>query len=378
MKTISGIILSFIALTIVACGGGNPLDKKKAELEKLKAEQTELSSKIATLEDEIVSLGDSSSTEVNLRTKVIAATSVAKQTFIHAIDVQGSVDGDDNIAYSTKVNAVVTRLNVKVGDVVRAGQIMAELDNKIARAQYESIQKQYELANTLYEKRKSLWDQKVGSEIEYLQAKTSKESLEKSVQSAKETLDMYYLKADRSGTVDMVNLRVGESALAGFTAILVVSSDKLKIKAQLSETYIGNVKQNNPVSINFPDVQKSMKAKVTYASKGISLTSRTFEVEIALPNDNDLHPNMIAELKITDYEKPNSIVVPINTIQQIDGLDVVFVAAKEGNQLIAKKTTVKVGKSYNGLAEIIDGLNEGDQLITTGFQDLTDGQAIKL
>jgi len=379
MKTVSGIILSFIALSIVACGGGsNPLEKKKAELEKLKSEQTEIAGKIATLEEEIASLGDSSNTEENMRTKVVAITPVAKQTFTHAIDVQGTVEGDENINYSARVASTVTRVNVKVGDMIRAGQILAEFDTKMPRAQYEAVQKQYELANTLYEKRKALWDQKVGSEVEYLQAKTQKESLEKNLQSAKEALDMYYIIAEHSGVVDVANIKEGQNVMPGSPLISVVNADKLKLDATLSETYVSYVKTGNPVNITFPDINKTMKAKVSYASKTINPVTRTFNVEVNLPNDNDLHPNMVGELKIVDYEKPNSFVVPINTIQQIDDADVVFVAAKQGSQFVAKKVTVKVGKSYNGLAEILDGLNEGDQLITTGFQDLTDGQAIKL
>jgi membrane fusion protein (multidrug efflux system) len=377
MKTISTLMLSLIVLAMVACGGGESADNKKAELEKLKTEQAELAAKIATLQDEIAASGDTT-TEENIRSKVIAITAVSKQQFVHAIDVQGKVDGDENITYSAKVPSVVTKINVKVGQNVRAGQIMAELDTKVAKAQLESAQKQYELANTVYEKRKALWDQKVGSEIEFLQAKNAKESLEKTIQSAKEGLDMYYIKADYSGTVDIVNLKVGQSAAPGAPAITVVNPDKLKIEAKLSEVYSNSVKQGDEVNARFPDIDKNVKAKVTYSSKSIDVMSRTFNVEIALPNDNDLRPNMVAELKIVDYVKANSIVVPINTIQQIDGEDVVFIAVKEGNQLVAKKAAVKVGKTYNGLAEITDGLKEGDNLISIGFQDLTNGQALKL
>jgi membrane fusion protein (multidrug efflux system) len=375
MKTLSTLMLSLIVLAMTACGGGDPLTQKKAELEKLKAEQTELSSKISILEDEIIALGDSGVNEV--RTKVIATTAIAKQRFIHGIDVQGKVDGDENITYSAKVPSVVSKINVKVGDRVKAGQILAELDAKVSRAQLEGALKQYELANTVYEKRKALWDQKVGSEIEFLQAKNAKESLEKTIQSAREGLDMYYIKADYSGTVDVVSIKVGQAVSPGIPAITVVNPDKLKVKAQLSEAYASNIKQGDDVTLRFPDINKDMKAKVSYASKSIDPMTRTFNVEVNLANDNDLHPNMVAEIKIVDYIAASTIVVPINTIQQIDNEDVVFIAVKSGNQLIAKKVPVTVGKTYNGLAEIRSGLNEGDELITVGYQDLTNGQALK-
>lgn len=376
MKKVTGFMLSLAIVALAACGGDS-LEKKKAKLEKLKTEQTELAGTIATLEDELKAAGDTAKVE-DTRSKVVAITPVSKQTFIHAIDVQGKVDGDENITYSAKVPSVVTKINVKVGQNVSTGTILAELDTKMLKAQLEVLKKQYELVKTVYEKRKELWDQKVGSEIEFLQAKNQKESLEKQIESTREGLDMYYIKAEYSGTVDEVSIKVGQNVAPGVKCITVVNPGKLKIKTNLSESYSSFVKSGNPAHIYFPDIPKSISAKVSYSSKTIDLLTRTFNVEVMLPNDNDLHPNMVAEVKIVDYEKANSFVVPINAIQQIDGTDNVFIMVSKGTQKIAKKVTVKVGKQYNGLAEILEGLNEGDELITTGFQDLTDGQSLKL
>ncbi len=378
MKNIT-IILATVVLAgfLAACGGSNSADAKKAQLEKLKTQLAEITAQIATLQDEILTMGDSLNKEED-RSKVIALTPVAKQNFVHAIDVQGRVDGDENITYSAKVPSVVTKINIKVGQRVSKGQILAELDTKVSKAQLEGLKKQYEMANTVYEKRKELWDQKVGSEIEYLQAKNNKESLEKQMETAKEGLDMYYIKSDFSGTVDKVSIKVGQNVAPGMACVTVINPDALKIKADLSEAYSNLVKTGNAVSITFPDIHKTIKAAVSYSSKTIDPMTRTFNVEINLPSDNDLHPNMIAEVKIIDYNQPNAIVVPINAIQQIDGKEIVFIAVKEGNKLIARKITVTAGKQYNGLSEILTGLNEGDNVISIGFQDLTDGQSVKL
>lgn len=377
MKNIKYILISLSAIALLAaCGGGDSIEAKKAELEKLKAQQGELASKIATLEEEITKSGDSSLTE-DKRAKFIAITPVAKQTFINGIDVQGKVDGDENITYSAKAPSVVTKINVKVGDQVRAGQTLAELDGKIIKAQLDGIKKQYELANTKFEKQKALWDQKVGSEIQFLEAKNAKEGLEKQMATTRESLDMYYITSDFSGTVDAVNIKVGQGIAPGVQAITVINPGRLKLKAQLSETYAGQVNAGDEVTAFFPDIAKTVQAKVTYASRSIDAMTRTFTVEVDLPNDNDLRPNMVAEIKFVNYKKAGSFVVPINTIQQIDGVDAVFVAVKNGNKLIAKKMPVKTGKMYNGQAEVLSGLSEGDQLITTGFQDLTDGQSLK-
>lgn len=377
MKNIKTILLSLGVLALLsACGGGDSLEAKKAELEKLKTQQAELTSKIATLQEEIILAGDSSLND-DPRAKFVALTPVSKQLFTHAIDVQGKVDGDENITYSAKTPSVVTRIHVKVGDQVRAGQVLAELDGSIVRAQLEALKTQFELANTVYEKRKALWDQKVGSEIEFLQAKNAKEGLEKQIATTKENLDLYYIKSDFNGTVDAVNIKVGQGVAPGTPAITVINPDNLKIKVDLSETYASLVSKGDKVLAYFPDIHKNLDARVSYASKSIDPMTRTFNVEVALTNDKDLHPNMVAEVKIVDYQKEESIVVPINTIQQVDGGDVVFLAVKNGNKLNAQKAPVKVGRMYGGQAEILSGLNVGDVLITTGFQDLTDGQSLK-
>lgn len=378
MNNIKSILLATgVVVLLAACGGGNDLESKKAELEKLKAKQTELNAQIAGLQDEIANMGDSA-TEENSRAKVVAVTSVTVQAFMHAVDVQGRVDGDENITYSAKVPSVVKRVNVKAGDRVSAGQILAELDADVVKSQIETLKKGLELANTVYEKRKALWEQKVGSEIEFLQAKNQKENLEKQIASVKENIDMYYIKSEYNGTVDLVSIKVGQGIAPGVPAISVVNPAALKIKADLSESYANVVKQGNPVIVNFPDINKSIKSSVLYSSKSINALTRTFNVEVALPNDNDLHPNMVAEIKIVDYENKNALVVPINTIQEIEGEKLVYIVTKNAkNELIAKKVLVTVGKTYGTNAEILSGLSPGDQLITTGFQDLTDGQVIK-
>ncbi len=375
MKKVSVLVASVTLVFLAACGGGNSLEAKKEKLEKLKAQQAELASEITSLQEEIAKSGDTAVAE-NTHAKIVVLTPIAKQNFVHAIDVQGRVDGDENITYGAKVPAAVSRIYVKAGDRVKAGQIMAELDNANVKANIDALKKTYELASTVYEKRKALWDQKVGSEIEYIQAKNNKEALEKQIAAAKEGLDMYSIRADFDGVVDLVNMKVGQQVAPG-TGITVVNPSALKIKADLSESYASQVKAGNNVMVRFIDINKSMNAKVSYASRSINVATRTFNVEIGLPADAELHPNMVAELKIVDYEKPNSLVVPINVIQDLDGQKVVFIAVKKGNDYVAKKAVVVVGKQYGTTAEILSGLNEGDQLITTGFQDLTEDQVVK-
>lgn len=378
MKNITKTIaIALISSFIAACGPENTPEAKKAEIEKLKVQKEEIAAQIAKLEDELSAIGDSTSNDES-RTKVVATTAVSMEPFIHAIDVQGRVDGDENITYSAKVPGTISKINIKVGQRVSAGQVLAEIDSKPLQLQLAAMQKQAELVNTLYEKRKQLWDQQVGSEIEYLQAKNQKESFDKNIESMKQQLDMYSIKSDYSGTVDEVNLKVGQNVAPGMPYVTVINPAKLKIKTDLSESYAGLISAGDLVNIHFPDLNKTMTANVTYASRTINQMTRTFEVEIKLPANEALQPNMIAKLSIIDYEKLSALVVPINTIQQIEGESIVFIALTKDGKTIAQKRVVTVGKQYEGKAEIISGLNVNDRLITVGFQDLNDGQEIKL
>lgn len=376
MKTLNTIMtIASFALIFTACGGSDKIEAKKAELEKLKSKQAELASQIKNLEDEIAAAGVDLTQDVKF--KQVAITVVKPQTYEHGIDVQGKIDGDENVTYSAKAPSVVTRVLVKAGDHVSEGTVLAELDAKIVKAQIESLKKSWELANTVYEKQKSLWEQKIGSELQYLQAKNNKEALEKQMTTVKENLDMYMIRADFSGTVDEVNIKVGQTVAPGLPCIRIVNLDKLKVKADLSESYASKVKKGNEVRIYFPDIDKTATASISYCSKAINPMTRTFGVEIDLPSAEDYRPNMVSVLKIVDYRNPKAIMIPINTIQSTDGKSFVYVAVADGKRMVARKREVSIASMYNGNAEITTGIGEGDQLITTGFQDLNDGEIVK-
>jgi membrane fusion protein, multidrug efflux system len=379
MKNITTIFSTVILAGFIAACGGNKdtVEAKKAELEKLKTQQSEITAKIATLEDEIIAAGDTAIYEV--KGKLVAVTALSNGVFEHNIDVQGRVDGDENIMVSPKMGGTVTKVNVSVGQHVSKGQILAEIDNETIKAQLADVKNSYELAKDLYNRQKSLWEQKVGTEVQYLQAKSNKESLEQKVRQLSETLELYYLKSPFNGTVDEVNIKMGQ--IVGATSgayIRVINFEKLKIKADLSESYASKIKTGDVVNINFPDIKKSLVSKVVYASKSINASTRTFGVEVALPSSQDYNPNMVAVISITDYKNSNAIVIPINTVQREKGIDYVFVAEQEGSNWVAKKREITTGSMYRDNVEVIKGLQAGDQLITTGYQEVNDGEIIKL
>lgn len=358
---------------LIACGNKENPDKKQAKLEELKKQQAELAIKIKDLEAEIAAEGK---TQDNTKYKNVLLTEASTQTFAHYLDIQGKIDAEENITISAKMPATVTRILVKAGKQVKTGELLAELDNSTIIAGIEELKTGMQLANTLYEKQKALWDQKIGTEVQYLQAKSQKESLDKKLASLYEQLEMTKIKSPINGTIDEVILRIGQTTAPGAPGIRIVNMGTLKAKAEVAEAYAGRIKEGNDVKIFFSDSKKEILAKVTYCGKVINAMNRSFTVEANLEGNQDLHPNMLAILKIADYRNDSAIVVPINTVQNSEEGQYVMVAKQNGNKLIAERRVVKQGLSYNGNAEILSGLNVGDKVITTGYQDLNQGDAI--
>jgi len=378
MKNTIKTFIAFIFMTsVISCSNSDSLVEKQKQLEALKSQQQDLSSKIAELQAEI-ELIDTITKQDN-RAKLVAIAKVNQQVFEHKIEVQGQVDGEENVTYSAKVPAIVSSIPVKTGQRVGRGDVLAILDNKAAKSQLETLRKSFELANTVYEKQKQLWEQQVGSEIQFLQSKNNKETLEKQIAAVSENVELYTIRSDFDGVVDMVNVKVGQNVAPGMPCIKVVNNKKLKIKTDISESYSSRIHLNDEVTIVFPDLGSQLMSHVSHVSQTIDMMTRTFRVEIELPaNNQQLRPNMVAQVGIVDYFKKDAIVVPVNAIQRIDGEEFVFVAEQLDGKWIAKKKVVKSGLVYKGQTEILSGLLAGESLITVGFQDLTDNQSIKL
>jgi len=334
----------------------------------LKKQEAEIKTKIATLVKDIAKLSGQKVTNSQL----VSVTKITKSSFSHYIDVQAKVDGDENITVNSQVPGTVTKINVSAGATVSKGQVLAEIDNETYLKSLDELRTAREFANTVYLKQKNLWDQKIGTEIQFLQAKNTLESLDKKLITLNQQIEMTKIKSPINGTVDEVYLKVGQMAAPGMPGIRVVNMSKLKIKADIAESYISKVKMGDEVEINFPDMNQTIKAKLTYVGKVIDALNRTFNVEISLPANSSLHPNMVAVIKIADYTNTSTFVLPANVVQITDEGTYVFVA--ENN--IAKKRNVVAGKNYKGTIEITEGLNENDPIITTGFQDIVDGQSI--
>lgn len=355
---------------ISACGAPD----KKAQLEKKKQEYAALGEEIKALEAE---LGDSA-TEKTGKQRMVATTEMQAQTFTHYIDLQGNIDAGENVNVTARTMGTIVRLNTSVGQKVSKGQILAEIDNAVLSAGVEEVRVQLNFANEVYRKQESLYKRNIGTEIQYLTAKNNKESLEKRMASMQQQLEMCYIKSPINGTVDAVDIKVGSSVAPGVPCIRVVNFSNMKLKANIAESQAGRVKAGDKVVIVFPDIHKEVSAKLTYVSRVIDPSSRTFQVEVMLNSSDDYRPNMVGILKIADYEKAKAFVVPVNAIQHGDEGNIVFVSEVKDGKTIARKTMIKTGMTYAGQTEVLEGLKEGDKVITVGFQDLNDGDEIKL
>jgi RND family efflux transporter MFP subunit len=294
--------------------------------------------------------------------------------------VQGNVDAEQNITALNQQPGVVTAIYVKVGDKVTKGQLLAITETTAAlEDQVKSTETQLKLATTAYEKQKNLWDQKIGSEIQFLQAKTQKEVAERGLEALKKQLEMTKVISPINGVVDAVNLRVGDMAAPSqlMPGIRVINNESLKVKARLADSDYGKIKAGDKVHIDFPDINKHIEAVVSFVSGTIDPRSRTFGIEVKLNNEkNEYAANMIAKLKINDVVLKNVITVPSNVVQKsVDGVYVLAATVDNGAKT-AHKRMVTAGDEYNGQTVIISGLNEGDKIITFGYSEVVDGQRI--
>ena len=366
-----------VAALLASCSAATKEDDKTARLEKLKAEQANLTKEIQKLAAEIEKENPDTTAALNVRSKEVEVTELAPRKFDHYVQTQGQVESENNILVSAKQMGVVTNVFVNEGDQVSKGQLLAQIDNSVIVRGIESMKAQLELATSVYDRQKNLWDQKIGTEVQFLQAKANKESLEKQIASMEEQNDMTRIKSPINGTVDAVWVKAGENIMPGLPAVRVVNTADLKIAASVSEAYITTIKKNDRVLINISELKKEVEGRVTFTGRTIDPLSRTFSVEVKLATHVDLRPNMTATVKIIFNSEPSALVVPINVIQQINNEKVVYIAEAKGKQTVARRKVVTVDGVYGNLAQVT-GLNPGDKLITFGYQGLNDGDFIKI
>lgn len=365
------IYYSVLITILAAC---NQNTDKNAELENLKSQRDQLNIQISQLE---AGLDPTDKAESHgIAVNIVDATECE---FNHYIRVQGTVDGDKNIAVSPQMAGVVTAVYVTEGSLVKEGQVLAELDAKVLKQSIEEVKNQLDLASTIFQKQSALWEKKIGSEVQFLQAKNNKESLERKLNTLAEQVKMAQITSPINGTVESVPLRVGQMASPGLptSTIRVINMSVAKITADVSESYAMRIKDGDAALVSFPDLGSEIETRLNFTSRYIDPTNRTFKVECKISSrELELRANMIAYLRIKDYTNDNAFCIPVNYIQNNKDGKFILIAAKNGANWTAEKRIIKTGMDYDGIVEVLDGINAGEKIITAGFQNLDPGQKV--
>ncbi|HRP17898.1 MAG TPA: efflux RND transporter periplasmic adaptor subunit [Ginsengibacter sp.] len=396
MNQILKSLLPALAITVIAsCGSTNDnadsLSKKKAALEKLKTERISLDGKIDKLETEIAKLDTAASVQ---KPRLVVLTPVAKSQFNHYVTLQGKVD-QQNISYITPSGqpGKIKAIYVKQGDRIRKGQLVLKLDDEVIRQNVAAIKQQMgtvnaqlELAKSVYERQKNLWANNIGTEVQLLQARTNVETLQgqlstieanaKAVQAQANQSNVY---SDVDGIVDDVTAHVGETFTGNPLSggyVRIVNNTDMKVVVTVPENYSGTINKGSKVIVEFPDGNPSFESVISFMGYSVGLTTRGFNAEIKVPKNMSLKPNQTAVVKILDYQAPNTIVIPLNTIQNDEGGKYVLVATSRNGSLVAEKKQVTIGRFSGDSVEVLSGLVPGDALVTEGFQDLLSGQLL--
>lgn len=362
-------------LLLVSCGGKTPEAIKK-QIDSKKAQVSKIQEEIVKLETELAMLDTAKKT---IDSKLIAVEEIKAETFEHYIEVQGSLDGDNNLAVFPEGMGVIEAIYVKVGQKVSKGQIIAKMNDAAYVEQIKGLKTGLELATTMFEKQQSLWDQKIGSEVQYLQAKNAKETLEAQLAAAQRQLEMMQIKSPINGSIEDLSIKIGQTASPQFPACRIVNFGQLKVVTDVAEAYASKIKVGDNIDVYLPDIDQTFKAQVNFASNYINQVNRTFRVEAVLRESSPgMKANMVAVLKINDYKNNDAIVLPVNYVQKDKTGSFVFVAKENGTELKAVKQIVTTGQIYNGIAEITSGLTKGDKLITLGYLDVEEGEIVRL
>jgi membrane fusion protein, multidrug efflux system len=368
------IITTLIATLIVACGNNeNSIESliKAKNFTELKKKRDALQLDITKI-DSVLAGNNKKSDEALVETIIVKDT-----TFSHYLEIQGNVDTNQNVLIQPEMPGTLVSLNVKAGQTVAKGQLLGKVDDGGMSQQLASIQTQYELAKTTFERQKRLWDQKIGSEIQYLQAQTQMISLSKSVNQMKAQIAKTQIRAPFGGVIDEVFVERGQVVSANPQGLMrIVNLSQMYVSTAIPESYVGKVKVGTSVQANITSIGKEYQGKIRQVAKTINPANRSFGIEVSVPNPEGLlRPNQVAKLKIVDYSKNSAIVIPSNIIQQdADGNKFVFVVTNSKNNMgIAKKAIIKTGQNANSITEIVSGLTAGDIIVTEGANAVSEG-----
>ena len=365
------LILTSMVVLASACNMNSP-EMLEQQLKKKKDQVRELNDQITSLEEQ---LAQNPGEEVAAFLVPVSVKAMDPQPFEHYIEITGKLEAEEDAFISPEMNGQINKIYVREGQYANKGQLLLSLNTSITESSIQEVKTGLELANQLYEKQQELWDQKIGSEMQYLEAKNAKEQAEARLATLEAQLDMARVKAPFSGVVETIMLKEGELAAPGMQVIQMVSLNNLKLYGNLSERYLTSIKKGDMVIVTFPDVDGlNVKVPIHRIGNVIDNASRTFRIEIKINNrQKSLKPNMYSTIQVNDFMTASAFVVPSVAIKQDIKGSYLYVAIREEGELKARKRYVETGHSYKDQTMIREGVSQGEEVIIKGFAQVSDG-----
>ncbi len=386
MKNIKTLII--LALIISSCGNkkeksfdsvleSNNLSELKERRSEIDVKQQELNEQIALLNEKIAKL------DTIKKVPLITTFKAKEEVFNHQLEIQGNVTTKNLLVITPEYNGILTNVYVKEGESVKKGQLLAKIDDGGLSQQLAQLEIQANLAKTTFERQKRLWDQNIGSEIQYLQAKSSYESQAEAVNQLNQQISKTSVKAPFSGTIDDVITEQGSVVIAGQSQLMrIVNLEDMYIETDIPESYIGDITKGKNVTVEFPILGKTIDTKIRQAGDFINPANRTFKVEVSVPNqDKNIKPNLTARLKINDYTNENALLIPQSIISEnADGEQYIYVISNKNNQGEgeAKRIIIKTGRTQGDVIEVLEGIEDGAEIVKEGARSVKDGQTVKV
>jgi len=370
--------ITLIIATIVTISCGE--ETKKSSLEELNAQRLIIVNQLDSLNTELkVIESEITKIDPNKKLPIVTAFTVKNDVFKHYIEIQGVVQADKNIEIRPELGGTVNSIFVKEGQKVSAGQLLIQLDDTSIKNTMDELTTQLNLAKTTFERQERLWNQKIGSEMQYLQAKAQKESLENNLTSIKTQARKMKITAPFSGIVDVIYPKNGELTNPQMPVIRLINLDKVYVEADITESYLPVIKVGTEAVLNFPSINKEITSEIAQIGHYINPDNRSFKTRINISNkDQSIKPNLLADLKILDFEA-TGIKIPSNLVQQDQtGADYVYIIKNEDGQNKIVKSLITIANEYQHNVFVTEGIKENDVLANAGARLIKEGDIVEI
>ncbi len=372
------IALVSISVIIASCGSHSDMNVDVMNLhqkkDSLKSVYNDIANQIAEIDEQLKAM------DTTIQLPLVTTQMVSIKPFSHFVEVQGNVETGGNALVYPEANGTITQIVTREGNKVTKGDVILRIDAGMLQSTLKEVETQSDLANQIFEKQERLWKDKIGSEIDYLQAKTNKEALDQKLKTLREQIDMYTVKAPFTGVVDEILPKIGEAANPMMPVARIINYDDKYIKADISEDYITNISEGSLAKVYFSSLNKEYEAKVDRTGDFINPNNRTFKIHISL-NDIDapLKPNLLADVRVQDFTNDSAVVIPSSIIQQDrTGNDYIYLLEDNNGKKVAKKAILKTGLSYKNETIVLSGLKGNEQYIDKGARSIQTGDEVEI